>query len=60
MQAMKHIGRVFKESDSDASAMIVFEGEQPLGDEAHRYYARPDQEAQGRHRARHACAGFLG
>ena len=41
MQAMKHIGRVFKESDSDASAMVVFEGEgeQPLGDEAHRYYA---------------------
>ena len=39
MQAMKHIGRVFKESDSDASAMIVLEGDQPLGDEAHRYYA---------------------
>ena len=39
MRAMKHIGRVFKESDSDASAMIVLEGDQPLGDEAHRYYA---------------------
>ncbi|MGB9226581.1 RND family transporter [Mycobacterium sp.] len=39
MQAMKHIGHVFKESDSDASAMIVLEGDQPLGDEAHRYYA---------------------
>lgn len=39
MHAMKHIGHVFKESDSDASAMIVFEGDQPLGDEAHRYYA---------------------
>ena len=39
MQAMKHIGRVFKESDSDASAMVVLEGDQPLGDEAHRYYA---------------------
>ena len=39
MQAMKHIGHVFKESDSDASAMIVFEGDQRLGDEAHRYYA---------------------
>jgi putative drug exporter of the RND superfamily len=39
MQAMKHIGWVFKESDSDSSAMIVFEGDQPLGDEAHRYYA---------------------
>ena len=39
MRAMKHIGRVFKESDSDASAMVVLEGDQPLGDEAHRYYA---------------------
>ena len=39
MQAMKHIGRVFKESDSDASAMVVLEGYEPLGDEAHRYYA---------------------
>jgi putative drug exporter of the RND superfamily len=39
MQAMKHIGRVFKESDSDASAMVVLESDQPLGDEAHRYYA---------------------
>lgn len=39
MEAMKHIGRVFKESDSNASAMVVFEGDQPLGDEAHRYYA---------------------
>ncbi|ORA24299.1 hypothetical protein BST12_05865 [Mycobacterium angelicum] len=39
MQAMKHIGHVFKESDSDSSAMIVLESDQPLGDEAHRYYA---------------------
>lgn len=30
-QAMRHIGRVFKESDSDASAMVVFEGDKPLG-----------------------------
>lgn len=39
MQAMKHIGRVFKESDSDASAMIVLEGDEPLGAAAHRFYA---------------------
>jgi RND superfamily putative drug exporter len=38
-QAMRHIGRVFKESDSDASAMVVLEGDKPLGDDAHRYYA---------------------
>ena len=39
MQAMTHIGKVFKESDSDSSAMIVLEGQQPLGDDAHQYYA---------------------
>lgn len=39
MQAMNHIGHVFEESDSDSSAMIVLEGDRPLGDEAHRYYA---------------------
>ena len=38
MIAMKHIGAVFKEFDSDSAAMIVLEGEQPLGAEAHAYY----------------------
>ena len=37
-QAMQRIGMNFKESDSDSMAMIVLEGQQPLGDEAHRYY----------------------
>jgi RND superfamily putative drug exporter len=39
VQALTHIGKVFKESDSDSSAMIVLEGQQPLGDDAHEYYA---------------------
>jgi putative drug exporter of the RND superfamily len=39
MKAMKHIGQVFHESDSDSSAMVVLEGDQPLGDEAHHFYA---------------------
>jgi putative drug exporter of the RND superfamily len=39
MEATKHIGRVFQESDSDSSAMVVLEGDAPLGDEAHRFYA---------------------
>ena len=39
VQAMTHMGKVFKESDSDSSAMIVLEGQQPLGDDAHQYYA---------------------
>ncbi|MCP3811390.1 MMPL family transporter, partial [Mycobacteriaceae bacterium Msp059] len=38
-QAMKRIGHNFGESDSDSSAMIVLEGQEPLGDEAHRYYS---------------------
>ncbi|MDV3129216.1 MMPL family transporter [Mycobacterium sp. 21AC1] len=37
-QAMQRMGEVFKESDSDSVAMIVLESDQPLGDEAHRYY----------------------
>jgi len=38
IRAMRHIGEVFKESNTDGVAMIVLEGKQPLGDEAHRYY----------------------
>jgi RND superfamily putative drug exporter len=36
--AMMRVGKVFEESDSDSSAMIVLEGDQPLGDDAHRFY----------------------
>jgi RND superfamily putative drug exporter len=38
LQASKQIGKVFEEFDSDSSAMIVLEGDQPLGADAHRYY----------------------
>jgi RND superfamily putative drug exporter len=38
VRAMTRIGKLFQESDTDSVAMIVLEGEQPLGDEAHRYY----------------------
>ena len=38
LRAMKHIGQVFKEFDSDSAAMIVLEGDRPLGDGAHRFY----------------------
>ena len=34
----KHIGKVFHEFDSDSAAMIVLEGDKPLGDDAHRFY----------------------
>ena len=37
-RAMKHIGHAFHEGETDSSAMIVLEGNQPLGDDAHRFY----------------------
>jgi putative drug exporter of the RND superfamily len=37
-QAMKRIGHAFNEGETDSSAMIVLEGNQPLGDDAHRFY----------------------
>ncbi|HEY7050680.1 MAG TPA: MMPL family transporter, partial [Mycobacterium sp.] len=36
--AMTRIGKVFNEFDSDNSAMIVLEGEHPLGEAAHKFY----------------------
>ena len=36
--AMMRAGKDFKEFDSDSSAMIVLEGDQPLGEDAHRFY----------------------
>ena len=38
VQAMTRMGEVFKESNSESVAVLVLEGEQPLGDDAHRYY----------------------
>lgn len=37
-QAMQQMGRSFGESTSDSVAMIVLEGQEPLGPDAHRYY----------------------
>ena len=37
-QGMLNIGKVFQQYDSDSSAMVVLEGEDKLGDEAHKYY----------------------
>jgi RND superfamily putative drug exporter len=39
-KAMKRMGEDFKESNSDSTAMIVLEGQQRLGDDAHKYYDR--------------------
>jgi len=38
LQASKEIGKKFQQYDSDSAAMIVLEGDQPLGADAHHYY----------------------
>ncbi|MGD1110856.1 MAG: MMPL family transporter, partial [Mycobacterium sp.] len=38
LKAIKQIGQSFHEFDTDSTAMIVLEGDQPLGAGAHRYY----------------------
>jgi len=38
MQAMKRLGKGFQEFDSNSSVMVVLEGDQPLGADAHHFY----------------------
>jgi RND superfamily putative drug exporter len=38
IMAMRHIGQKFEEFDSDSAAMVVLEGDNPLGQDAHDYY----------------------
>src|SRR5690349_16764613 len=38
VQAMQRMGSDFHESESDSFAMLLLEGQQPLGDDAHAYY----------------------
>src|SRR5262245_27182426 len=38
MQAMKLMGANFKEFNSNSTIMIVVEGQNPLGPDAHKYY----------------------
>src|SRR5262245_37785238 len=37
-KAMQRMGEDFKESNSGSVAVVVLEGQQPLGDDAHQYY----------------------
>ena len=39
-KAAKRISEDFKESNSDSGLVILLEGQQPLGDDAHRFYDR--------------------
>jgi putative drug exporter of the RND superfamily len=38
LKAIKRIGQVFHEFDTDSSAMIVLEGDKPLAADAHKFY----------------------
>ncbi|KLI09142.1 membrane protein [Mycolicibacterium conceptionense] len=38
VKAMTRMGELFQESNSESVAVIVLEGEEPLGDAAHKYY----------------------
>ncbi|WP_082943553.1 RND family transporter [Mycobacterium sp. 1274761.0] len=38
MQAMQRVGTTFHEFDSNSSVMVVLEGDQPLGEDAHKFY----------------------
>jgi putative drug exporter of the RND superfamily len=44
--AIMRMGEDFKESNSDSFALIVLEGEQPLGHDAHNYYDRLIRQLQ--------------
>ncbi|MEN4474474.1 MMPL family transporter [Mycolicibacterium cosmeticum] len=44
MIATKHVGEVFEEYKTSSSVMIVLEGDQPLGADAHAYYDKMVQE----------------
>jgi RND superfamily putative drug exporter len=39
-QSMLNIGAVFKQFDSDSTAMVVLEGQDKLGDSAHQFYSQ--------------------
>ena len=45
--AMTRMGKLFQESNSESVAVIVLEGEQPLGDDAHEYYDRIVSQLKG-------------
>jgi RND superfamily putative drug exporter len=54
MEAMKRIGHDFGEYDSNSSIMVVLEGQQPLGDDVHRYYnGLVDRLSQDRKHVQH-------
>ena len=59
-RAMKRIGEDFKETRSAGAAMVVLEGQQPLGDDAHHYYDRLVRQLKDDPKACAARPRFLG
>jgi RND superfamily putative drug exporter len=47
VKSMLRMGQNFKESNSDSSAMIVLEGQQPLGEDSHKYYDQLVRDLRG-------------
>jgi putative drug exporter of the RND superfamily len=47
MQALKRVGEVFNEFNTDSAIMIVLEGDRPLGDDAHHFYNQMIQNVSG-------------
>ena len=45
MKAMMRMGDNFQEFDSNSTVMVVLEGQQPLGPDAHQYYDEIDRQA---------------
>ncbi len=60
LQAMKRVGKVFNEFNSDSSAMIVLEGDKPLGADAHLFYNKMIKRLEQDKNARTAHPGLLG
>ncbi len=60
VKAVARMGKVFKDFDSGSMAMIVLEGDQPLGQAAHQYYNTLIEQPQIRHHACEAHPGLLG
>ena len=59
MIAMKRVGQVFEEFNSDSSAMIVLEGDKPLGDDTRAFYGEMIEQARSRQEARPERSGLL-
>jgi RND superfamily putative drug exporter len=59
-KAATRMGQDFGEANSDTAAMIVLEGQQPLGDDAHKYYDRLIRQLQDDPKHVHHIQNFWG